>query len=301
MTMTTSLDARSPSSSLHPLAIASARGASFSCDAAKGLAQAEAVADRVGNAAAWYSVGILSHQEDLALLFAEFCRRRNLRALFHPVDLDICGTDPLDDDQLRALGARARELEAPWLNADLAMWCRNGEPLLEAILPMPLVDEAVEYTADRVKHAQDILQRPLTIENPPYLFKIGDGDVLQLMNRIAIEADCLMTVDVGHLYGLRRLQGRPLIMPGDDDIDWDRVIEAHMSGTYDRLLPGEVVVDDKHDWPVDRRVWDMAMELLPRAKNLRAVLVEAEGMSTDDLAASVIRFSDAFQPWWQTS
>jgi uncharacterized protein (UPF0276 family) len=286
------------SSAFDPLRIASARGASFSYDAAKGLAEAEAIADRVGAAATWYSVGILSHQEDLAHLFAEFCRRRKLHALFHPLDLDICGTDPLEPEQLRALAARARELDAPWLNVDLAMWCRNGEALLEALLPMPLVDEAVEYTADRVKHAQDILQRPLTIENPPYLFKFGDGDMLQLMDRIAARADCLMTIDVGHLYGLRRLQGRPLIMPSDDDLDWNRVVEVHMSGTYDRLFPEEIVVDDKHDWPVDSKVWDMAMELIPRAKNLRAVLAEGEGLSADELAASVLRFSNAFRGWW---
>lgn len=287
---------------MNPLDISTVRGASYSCDAAKGLDVAEAVADRAGTAATWYSVGILNHQQDLALLFAEFCRRRQLRALFHPVDLDICGTDPLDDDQLRELGARAAELDAPWLNIDLAMWCRHGEALLEAMLPMPLVAEAVAYTADRVKHAQDVLQRPLTIENPPYLFKVGDGDVLQLMHEIAARADCLMTIDVGHLYGLRRLQGRALIQPSDDDLDWDRVVEVHLSGTYDRRFPDElVVVDDKHDWPVQPPVWDLAMALLPRATNLRAVLAEAEGLSPDELAASVIRFADAFRPWWERS
>lgn len=62
---------------------------------------------------------------------------------------------------------------------------------------------------DRIKHAQDVIGRPLTIENAPYPFVVGDRDILTLMTRIAERADCLMTIDVGHLYGLRVQRGLP--------------------------------------------------------------------------------------------
>ncbi len=274
------------------------RGACYSCDAAQGLAMAEAVADRVAGKAAFYSVGIMSHDVERAAVFGEFCKRRGMRALFHPIDLDVSGVDPLDHEILRGLADRARELDAPWLNADLAMWCRDGEALLESLVPMPLVDEAVSWCADRVKEAQDILQRPLAIENAPYPIIVGDRDILELMTRIAEEADCLMTIDVGHLYGLRMQQRRPIHLPSDDDFAWDRVIEGHMSGSFLRKYPNDaIVVDDKHDWHVDPEVWKLAMELLPRAKNLRAVIFEAEALSADELASCVVRFADTFEPW----
>ncbi|MGP3683521.1 multinuclear nonheme iron-dependent oxidase [Streptomyces sp. IBSNAI002] len=278
------------------------RGICFSCDSMTGLDIAEETARRVGDAAAWYGVGILAHDEELALRCAEFARGHGLHPLFHPLDLDVCGTDPLDDRVLKAIGARADELGSPWLNVDLAMWVRQGETLLESLVPMPLVDEAVEWAADRIKHAQDVIGRPLTIENAPYPFVVGNQDVLLLMTRIAERADCLMTVDVGHLYGLRMQRGVPARLPSDDgDVAWERVVEAHMSGTFTRRFDeGVLVVDDKHDWPVADEVWALADDLLPRAANLRSVMAEAEGMNADDLTDSVLRFARSADRWWST-
>ncbi|GAA4666383.1 multinuclear nonheme iron-dependent oxidase [Streptomyces youssoufiensis] len=275
------------------------RGVCFSCDAAVGLEVAEAVAERVSSAASWFSVGILSSDRELARRWADFCRRRGLRPLFHPLDLDVCGTDTLDEAVLHALGERATELGSPWLNIDLAMWVRQGEALLESLVPMPLVDEAVDWAVERIRHAQAVIGRPITIENAPYPFVVGDTDILTLMSRIAERADCLMTLDVGHLYGLRVQRGQPALLPSDADVAWDRVVEAHMSGTFTRDFPGGVkVVDDKHDWPVVDEVWELAGQLLPRAPNLRSVMVEAEGMGADELATSVLRFAAATERWW---
>jgi uncharacterized protein (UPF0276 family) len=182
------------------------------------------------------------------------------------------------------------------------MWCRHGEALLENLIPMPLVPQSVPWTADRVKHAQDVLQRPIAIENAPYPWPMGDGDILQLMSAIAEAADCLMTIDVGHLYALRFQQARVLIQPSDDDIAWERIVESHLSGSFFRRYPGDVVVvHDKHDRPVAPPVWELAQQLLPRAKNLRAVMAEAEGMVADQLAESVIQFSNAVRQWWGLS
>ncbi|WP_221348427.1 multinuclear nonheme iron-dependent oxidase [Streptomyces beigongshangae] len=277
-------------------------GICFSCDSIKGMDTAEETAIRLGSTATWYGVGILATDQELAEYWAEFCRRHGLHALFHPLDLDVCGTDPLDDRLLRSIGKRADELGSPWLNIDLAMWVREGETLLESLVPMALVDEAVDRAVDRIKHAQDVIGRPLTVENAPYPFVVGDRDILTLMTRIAERADCLMTIDVGHLYGLRTQCGLPPVLPSDDDIAWDRVVEAHMSGTFLRRFEGGVrVVDDKHDWPVGEEVWELADALLPRAPRLRSVMAEAEGMSADELTSSVRRFAARADHWWSAS
>ncbi|MFG2346126.1 multinuclear nonheme iron-dependent oxidase [Streptomyces phaeochromogenes] len=297
--MTTAVGTGSPIPDLGPPGV---HGICFSCDSIKDMDIAEETATRLGSTATWYSVGVLATDQELALRCAEFCRRHGLHALFHPLDLDVCGTDPLDDRLLRLLGERADELNSPWLNIDLAMWVREGETLLESLVPMPLVDEAVDWAVDRIKHAQDVIGRPLTIENAPYPFVVGDRDILTLMTRIAERADCLMTIDVGHLYGLRVQRGLPPVLPSDDDIAWDRVVEAHMSGTFVRRFEGGVrLVDDKHDWPVSDEVWELADALLPRAPHLRSVMAEAEGMTADELTDSVRRFARRADHWWSAS
>lgn len=294
--MTTAVHTGSAIEELGPPGV---RGVCFSCDSLTAADIAEETAQQVGSLASWYGVGILADDQALALRWAEFCRRHGLHALFHPLDLDICGTDPLDDRVLRALGDRARELGSGWLNIDLAMWVRRGEALLESLVPMPLVDESVDWAVERIKHAQDVIGRPLTIENAPYPFVVGDRDILTLMSRIAERADCLMTIDVGHLYGLRTQSGLDPVLPSDADIAWDRVVEAHMSGTFTRRFDGGVrVVDDKHDWPVCEEVWEAAEALLPRAPYLRSVMVEAEGMGVSELSESVRRFARRTEQWW---
>lgn len=297
--MTRTMERTAASKTISRLGPPLVRGICFSCDASTGLDTAEAVAAGAQGSATWYSVGVLHDDRALADQYREFCDRTGLSPLFHPVDLDLCGVDPLDPAVLAGIADLASRLSSPWVNADLAMWCRGGEALLECLIAMPLIPEAVSWTADRIKHAQDVLQVPIAIENAPYPFVVGEEDVLQMMTSIAEEADCLMTLDVGHLYSLRTQRHQPGVLPSDSDVAWHRVVEAHMSGTFLRRFDGGVrVVDDKHSWPVDDEVWDMGMELLPRATNLRAVMAEAEGMSVTELVASVVRFNEASRTWW---
>lgn len=122
------------------------------------------------------------------------------------------------------------------------------------------------------------------------------------MTRIAERADCLMTLDLGHLHGLRVQSGLPAVLPSDDDIAWDRVVEAHMSGTFVRRFEGGVrLVDDTHDWPISDEVWDLADVLLPRAPHLRSVMAEAEGMGVEDLADGIRRCARRADHWWGAS
>jgi uncharacterized protein (UPF0276 family) len=278
---------------------ATVRGASFSCDPVNDMAVAEAVAARVRDAATWYSIGVLSENEALAQQFIEFCDRHGFHRLFHAIDLDICGTDPLDREVLRNLAARANEIDPPWVNIDLAMWCRRGEPLLEGMIPMPLIPEAVPWAVDRIKQVQDALQRPISIENGPYPFMIGDGDILQLMHEIAAQADCLIALDIGHLHGLRVQRKQPLLSERDTDLDWSRVVEVHMSGSFVDALPdGEIGVADRHDMEVHSEVFDLFLRVLPLLTNVRAVMCEAEGLPADELARSVLRVADALHLHW---
>jgi uncharacterized protein (UPF0276 family) len=278
---------------------ATVRGASFSCDPVNDMSVAEAVAKRVGDAATWYSIGVLSENEALAREFIEFCDRHGFRRLFHAIDLDVCGTDPLDLEVLRNQAARAKQIDPPWVNIDLAMWVRRNEPLLEGMIPMPLVPESVPWAVDRIKQVQDVLQRPISIENGPYPFMIGDGDILELMHEIAAQADCLIALDIGHLHGLRVQQRRALLDERDESYDWSRVVEVHMSGSFVDTLPdGEIGVADRHDMEVHPDVFGLFERVLPLLNNVRAVMCEAEGLPAEQLARSVIRVAATLERHW---
>lgn len=284
------------------------RGVAYSCEASTELELAVQVADTVGVARAddpsasglrYYSVGVISDQQDLVEQAITHLAGRGLRLTYHPIDLDVCGQDPLDPAVLRAVRDRADELDTPWITVDLAMWVKGGEVLVNNLVPMPLIKEAVDWTVPRIQQIQEVVGRPVAVENPPYPFMIGDRDILPLMAEIVERAGCLATFDVGHLYGLRRQQHRPLVQDADDDFCWDRVVEVHIAGNFDRVLAsGEVLFEDYHTFTVSPEVWQLAELLVPRAHAARAVMAECELMPPADLIQSVYDIGAALQRWF---
>lgn len=287
------------------------RGVEFSCEASTEIDLAIDIAQSVGvrggvvgteNAGAnlrYYSVGIISDQTDLAAQAVERLASLGLRLTYHPIDLDVCGSDPLDRRVLRQIRDRAEEINAPWLTVDLAMWTKGGEVLINNLVPMPLIPDSIPWAVDRIKEIQDIVQRPLAVENAPYPFMVGELDVLPLMAEIVDRADCLATLDVGHLYGLRTQQQRPLVQTSDGDFCWDRVVEIHIAGNFDRVLTsGGVLFEDYHTFRASPEVWELAEQLVPRAKNVRALMAECELMPRDDLIASVLDIDAALDRWF---
>ncbi|WP_239333462.1 DUF692 family multinuclear iron-containing protein [Frankia sp. CiP3] len=286
------------------------RGVEFSCEASTELDLAAAVADDVaarlaavvaaGSAAPvrYYSLGILSDQADLAQYAQELLGGRGLALTLHPMDLDLAGTEPLDTAVLRALRRRAHELDVAWVTTDLAMWVRGGEALINNLLPMPLVPEAVDWCVSRVRQAQDVIDRPIAIGNAPYPFVVGNADILELLADIVERSGALVTIDVGHLYGLRRQQGRPLEQPADDSFCWERVVEIRLAGLVERILPGgERVFEDFHTVPVSPGVWELAARLVPRARNLRALMAECELMPRAELVRTICQLASALPRW----
>ncbi|MFE2432252.1 DUF692 family multinuclear iron-containing protein [Streptomyces sp. NPDC059373] len=292
---------------------ATPRGVAYSCEAAMELelaarvadddeiSLAAKVADDADSAVTYYSVGILADQEDLAARAVELLGSRGLRLTYHPIDMDLGGNDPLDDLTVKRMRQRAEELDAPWVTVDLAQWVKRGEPLINNLVPMPLIREAVDWVVPRIQRLQDEIGRPLAVENAPYPFMVGDCDILQLMTEIVDRAGCLATLDIGHLYGLRRQQHSELVKPSDADFCWDRVVEVHIAGNFDRTLPsGEFLFEDYHTYRVSPQVWELAEELVPRAAGVRALMAECEYMPHDDLVASINQISAAVHRWFGT-
>ena len=86
--------------------------------------------------------------------------------VFHGLSLDIGGPDPVDTDLVSAIGAMMNEIDCPVYSEHLTYCAAQGH--LYDLLPIPFTEEAVYYVADRVKQVQDIIGRPLVLENASY-------------------------------------------------------------------------------------------------------------------------------------
>ncbi len=122
------------------------------------------------------------------------------------------------------------------------------------LLPIPFTEEAVHYTAARIRQAQDLLGRRIAVENVSYYAAPYQAmSELDFINAVVREADCDVLLDVNnivvnsinHQYDARAfLAGLPL----------DRVAWMHVAGHY---IEAEDLRIDTHGSAVSDPVWDL--------------------------------------------
>lgn len=90
--------------------------------------------------------------------------RERYPVVMHGVSLSIASTAPLDMAYLGALKALAERVAPRWISDHLC-WTGVHGINLHDLLPIPYTEEALAHVAGRVHHVQDVLGRPLTLEN----------------------------------------------------------------------------------------------------------------------------------------
>lgn len=190
--------------------------------------------------------------------------------VMHGVSLSIGSTDPLDLDYLAKVKALAARIDAVWLG-DHVCWTgvngRNGHDLF----PMPYTEESLAWMVDRIRRVQDILERPLVLENPStYVgFKASTMPEYEFLRRMAEDADCALLLDVNNVYVTSRNHDDIEVEPYLDAIPMERVVQLHIAGHTDN---GTHCLDT-HDHPVPDAVWEIYAEVQRRSGG-RATLLE---------------------------
>lgn len=190
--------------------------------------------------------------------------------VLHGVSLSIGSTDPLNFDYLRKLKALAERVRAVWVS-DHVCWTGVLGKNTHDLLPLPYTEETLRHVVERVRCVQDVLERPLVLENPSsyVTFRHATMTEWEFLARLAEDADCGLLLDVNNVYVSSRnhdfdpeeyLERLPL----------DRVVQFHLAGHTD--LGTHVI--DTHDqpvveavWQLYRRVWDMTCALEPQPAN----------------------------------
>ena len=96
----------------------------------------------------------------------------------HGVSLSIGSTDPLNRDYLRQLRDLARRFEPAWISDHLC-WTGVGGRNLHDLLPLPYTDEALRHVVARIREVQDILERPILIENVSSYMAFADSTMTE--------------------------------------------------------------------------------------------------------------------------
>lgn len=171
----------------------------------------------------------------------------------HGLSLSIGGPDPLDVDFLRRMKAFLSEHQIRLYTEHLSYCADRGH--LYDLFPIPFTEEAVRYTAQRIRQAQDILEQPIAIENASYYVTapIGEMDELAFICAVVEEADCWLHLDVNNIYVNSVNHGYDPVafllgLPGE------RIVYGHVAG-HDYDSPDLII--DTHGQTVIGPVWQL--------------------------------------------
>ncbi|UVJ44028.1 DUF692 domain-containing protein [Pseudomonas sp. LS1212] len=181
--------------------------------------------------------------------------------VMHGVSLSIGGPHDLDRDYLAQLVRLADRVRPAWISDHLC-WSRGSAHQLHDLLPLPFTEEALNHVAERVEQVQDILQRPLVLENvSSYVRSAGDEFTeWEFLAQLSLRTGCELLLDINNVYvSARNLGFDPWAFISG--LPAKNIRQLHLAGHRDY---GDHVVDT-HDQPVCDPVWELyrrTLELL---------------------------------------
>jgi hypothetical protein len=206
--------------------------------------------------------------------------------VMHGVSLSIGGCDPLDFDYLASLEQLASAIGARWISDHLC-WTGLAGQTTHDLLPLALNETTLRHVIQRIRIVQDVLERPLVIENPSSYarFRADSLTEWEFLGYMAREADCGLLLDVNNVYVSSVNHGfdpRHYI----DSIPSERVVQIHLAGHRHH---GSYILDT-HDAPVSDAVWELHRHAVGRIGPVATLLEwDAEIPTLEVLRAELLK------------
>lgn len=188
--------------------------------------------------------------------------RADYPVALHGVSLNLASTDPLDERYLGLLKGLHDEIQ-PWLVTDHLCWTGVGRENLFDLFPFPFTAEALVLVAANVSRVQDLLKRPLAVENLTYYVQ-PEGDEMReedFLNELCARTGCRVLLDVNNVF----VNAMNFALDPHEyfrRIDLRNVAEVHLAGHFERK---DGVLIDTHGTSVRGEVWDLYESLIERA------------------------------------
>ncbi|GAC37314.1 HvfB family MNIO-type RiPP peptide maturase [Paraglaciecola psychrophila] len=180
----------------------------------------------------------------------------------HGLSLSIGSPDPLDINFVKNVKTFLDRHNILYYSEHLS-YC-SGQGHLYDLMPIPFTEEAVKHVVERVKQVQDIIERPLLLENVSYYAAPGQEMTEQEFTLSVLnDSGCLMLLDVNNIYvnSINHgydAEGFLAAMPTG------KIVYGHIAGHYDEA---EDLKIDTHGADVIEPVW----RLLQKAYEIHGV------------------------------
>ena len=193
----------------------------------------------------------------------------------HGVGLSIVSADPPSPEYLRRLRTLVEHV-SPTLISDHLAWQKwNGRHHAD-FFPFPRTREALGYAADNLFRVQDLLGRPILVENPSlYIDVLGhEMPETDFLIELAGLSGCRLLVDVNNVF----VSASNLGFSAEvyiDALPAALIEEIHLAGHSPDGDPNSSLVIDSHSAPVSDPVWRLYQRLVSRI-GARPTLIERD-------------------------
>jgi len=179
--------------------------------------------------------------------------RQDYPMAMHGVSLSIGSSDPLDADYLRQLKALVSRVEPAWVSDHLC-WTGTSSLNLHDLLPLPYTEATLRHVAPRVAQVQDLLGRPLLLENlSSYVsYRADEMREWEFIGELVARSGCQLLLDVNNVYVNSVNHGFDAQV-FIDAMPAAAVCQIHLAGHEDH---GDYLIDT-HDQPICAAVWDL--------------------------------------------
>jgi uncharacterized protein len=224
----------------------------------------------------WFEVHAENYMVDggprLSALMA--LRERHAVSL-HGVGLSIVSADPPSPDYLRRLKMLAERV-SPVAMSDHLAWQKWGGTHHSDFLPFPRTREALGFAADNLSRVQDLLGRPLLVENPSLYIDVSGHEMpeIEFLIGLTVLSGCGLLVDVNNVF----VSASNLGFSAEayvDALPAALIGEIHLAGHSPDGDPDSSLIIDSHSAPVSGPVWRLYQRLVGRI-GARPTLIERD-------------------------
>ena len=174
----------------------------------------------------------------------------------HGVGLGIGSAAPLSIAHLKKLKVLCERIDAAAVSEHLCWNAADGVYANE-LLPLPMRSDLLGWLEGRVSQVQDVLGRPVLLENVSSYVSFKDADLTEagFLCELARRSGCGVLLDINNLYVNQVNHG----ISAQSEIDCylrlpaGQLAEIHLAGHR----PHGALLFDTHDAPVSDPVWDL--------------------------------------------
>ena len=170
----------------------------------------------------------------------------------HGLSLSIGSYDELDTAFVSRVRAFLNKYQINVYSEHLS-YCSADSHLYD-LMPIPFSEAAVSHVVERVQRVQDMLQRPLVLENVSYYYHAHDElSEIEFIKNIVKRSGCKLLLDVNNVYVNSVNHGYdPYVFI--DEMPKETVVYGHIAGHYDER---EDLKIDTHGADVIEPVWQL--------------------------------------------